>query len=93
MDAVEICVDHEIFRVAERRQPDGRLSYDFDWLNGPADGTYGFTASLAGIEGAVAEHRLVEEARRFVAAFYAPGGIGESDFPLHKAAQRRAPDR
>jgi hypothetical protein len=93
MHAVEITVDHEIFRVTERGQPDGRLSYDFDWLNGPAEGSYGFTASLADIDADDPTGQLADEARRFVAAFYAPGGIGETDFPRHVAAQKRATDR
>ena len=92
MDALEISVELELFRVTERRQPDGRLSYDFDWLNGPAGGTYGFTASIAGIsaDAETAAGQLADEARRFVSAFYAPGGIGETDFPHHAPARRPA---
>ena len=43
MDAFEVFVQGELFRISERTQPDGATSYDFAWLNGPAEGGYGFT--------------------------------------------------
>ena len=89
MDPVEITIDHELFRVSERREPGARLSYDFAWLNGPADGTYGFTAALGDIDPADPLDRLTDEARLFVTAFYGRGGIGETDFPGHVSARER----
>lgn len=103
MEAFEIAVDGELFRASERVQPSGQMSYDFRWLNGPADGTYGFTVAFV-----VAQHgetdsgarptpyavpdlrsQLIETARGFVDSFYAPDGIGEADFPDHVRAERR----
>lgn len=98
MDVFEISVDHELFRISERYQPDGRLSYDFAWLNGPADGTYGFTIALSGGEAAptdpdgascICREELFEQARSFLDSFYAVGGIGEVDFPHHVPARIR----
>lgn len=97
MEDLEFAVDNELFRVIERRQPNGMLSYDFAWLNGPNDGTYGFTVGLAvagtGAAGSdpfarMSREQLVEEARGFVEAFYQPGGIGEQDFPGHVPPQQ-----
>ncbi|MCU1425754.1 MAG: hypothetical protein JWM51_2045 [Microbacteriaceae bacterium] len=100
MGDLEFSIDHELFRVSERTQPGGRLSYDFAWLNGPAEGTYGFTASrlTATSAGAVDpqdEERmsaddLIGEARRFLGAFYGRGGIGEEDFPHHVRARGKS---
>lgn len=93
MERIELVIDHERFRVSERWQPDGRMSYDFSWLNGPADGTYGFTIGRLTTEpGTVARmtrEQLVEAAREFVESFYAPGGIGEEDFPDHISERDR----
>ncbi|MGP5049741.1 hypothetical protein [Glutamicibacter ardleyensis] len=98
MDDFEVSVDHELFRISERYQPDGRLSYDFSWLNGPADGTYGFTIARSVGEAApndpdsasrISEEALVEEARVFIDSFYAAGSIGEEDFPDHIPARTR----
>lgn len=75
----------EVFRVGERRQPDGGPSYDFTWLNGPAGGTYGFT--IGATSGRILRSELEVRARHFVEAFYGPGGIGESDFPDHVPAE------
>lgn len=95
MRSVEFSVDGERFRVSERRGPRGSLSYDFAWINGPAQGGYGFTvgrsvadeASAAVVSSArMTEEQLVGEARMFVAAFYADGGIGPADFPDHARA-------
>lgn len=98
MDDFEISVDDELLRICERYQPDGRLSYDYAWLNGPADGTYGFTIARCGGEAApndpdaasrMSQEALVEEARSFLDSFYAAGGIGEEDFPDHIPARMR----
>ncbi|SEE31837.1 hypothetical protein SAMN04489740_1117 [Arthrobacter alpinus] len=92
MDVFEISVDDELFRISERYQPDGRLSCDYSWLNGPAVGTYGFTIGRSGGEAApndsdgasrMSREALVEEARSFLDSFYAAGGVGEEDFPDH----------
>lgn len=83
MSPFEMIVQGEQFRVSERTQPDGATSYDFAWLNGPADGTYGFTVALSSDQ--IAATELVAQARQFVDAFYGPGGIGETDFPNHIA--------
>ncbi|MDQ0734782.1 hypothetical protein [Arthrobacter agilis] len=97
MEPFEVIVDDELFRVSERRQPSGALSYDFSWLNGPAEGTYGFNASrhvASSAEGTVAcmpsitRDDLVEEVRSLVKGFYEPGGMGE-DFPDHLSASSR----
>ncbi|GAB3605931.1 hypothetical protein GCM10027413_13400 [Conyzicola nivalis] len=86
MRDLDLSVDGELFRVRERRQPGGAISYDFAWRNGPAQGGYGFTASFGGD---ATDDRLAVEARAFVTAFYGPGGIGETDFPDHVAAADR----
>lgn len=51
MDDVEFSIDHELFRVTERRQSSRMMSYDFAWLSGPDDGTYGFTVGLSSAPG------------------------------------------
>lgn len=79
MDPFEVVVQGELFRVSERTQPGGGMSYDFAWLNGPAGGTYGFTVALP--SGQITAAELTAQARQFVDAFYGPGGIGETDFP------------
>jgi hypothetical protein len=91
MDHFDVVVQGELFRISERTQPGGAMSYDFAWLNGPAEGTYGFTVGLTST-GRIAENELVAEARRFVAAFYGPGGIGETDFPNHTPADAKRND-
>jgi len=84
MDHFEVVVQGEQFRISERTQPGGTMSYDFAWRNGPAKGTYGFTVGRASGRSATTE--LVAQARQFVEAFYGPGGIGETDFPNHTPA-------
>ncbi|WP_309102649.1 hypothetical protein [Microbacterium sp.] len=90
MDPFEVVVQGELFRITERIQPDGGASYDFAWLNGPADGTYGFT--VAPSSGQLAATELVTQAGQFVEAFYGSGGIGETDFPGHAPAKARSND-
>ena len=85
MHELKVSVGAEVFLVRIRLQPDATVSYDFTWLNGPADGTYGFTM---GRGTTVSRDDLAAEARLFVDAFYAPGGIGETDFPGHARAAR-----
>lgn len=91
-------VDHELFRISERYQPDGRVGYDFAWLNGPADGTYGFTIARikAGVPATdsnsasrMSREQLVEQVRDYLDSFYGVGGIGEEDFPDHVPARIR----
>lgn len=100
MDDIEISIDRELFRISERREPDGSASYDFTWLNGPNDGTYGFTIGLSSIGRGFAGSRvsstdtgsqmtpdmLENEARGFLRRFYEPNGIRDEDFPNHMAA-------
>ena len=84
MDHFEVVIQGELFRISERRQPGGTMSYDFAWLNGPAGGSYGFTVGRT--SGLASASELVAEARRFVETFYEAGGIGEADFPNHTPA-------
>lgn len=92
MDDMEFSVKGEVFRVSERVGPGGQTSYDFAWLNGPADGTYGFTVGRlssgsdspsADADPGMTREQLISEAQGFITAFYGPGGIGEQDFPDH----------
>ena len=96
MQNFETSSDHETFRISQRYRPEGRLSYNFSWLNGLARGTDGFTvgrsggeASSTAPESALSMYReeLVESARSFLDSFYAAGGIGEEDFPDHVPAR------
>ncbi|GAB3544057.1 hypothetical protein GCM10027404_00110 [Arthrobacter tumbae] len=81
----------KIFRISERRQVSGAVSYDFEWLNGPNDGTYGFTigsvAPGAAVEPSMSHDQLAQEARAFIQGFYEPGGVGEADFRDHMPAK------
>lgn len=99
MEPFEVVVEGELFRVSERMQPDGALSYDFAWLNGPGEGTYGFTLGrsfgwtfeeMPDAEAHPAERstpdELIAAARGFVESFYERGGIGQTDFPDHAPA-------
>jgi hypothetical protein len=96
MDTLEFFVHGELFRVSERWQPSGMVSYDFAWLNGPNGGTYGFTVGLAATgpapDARLTREQLVDEARGFIEGFYAPGGIGQEDFPDHTPAHPRNAD-
>lgn len=47
MDDSVLSIDGEAFRVSERRQPTGMVSFDFAWLNGPDSGTYGVMVGLS----------------------------------------------
>lgn len=100
MEPFEVIVDGELFRISERRQPSGELSYDFSWLNGPGVGTYGFNANqfiassadeLLTCVPSMRRDKLVAEVRGFVNGFYEPGGVGE-DFPDHVPASSRGQD-
>ncbi|WP_394253100.1 hypothetical protein [Arthrobacter pityocampae] len=97
MDSFKVTVDHEVFRVSERRQPGGALSYDFVWLNGPADGTYAFTVQrtalgaggvTSDVSARMTREELTAEVRGFVEDVYEPGGIGEA-WPDHIPARVR----
>lgn len=97
MAPLEVTVDGELFCVTERTLPYGALCYDFAWLNGPAEGTYGFTVRKFGSPGeapatgaaVMTEEELRYEVQRFVEGFHAPGGICEEDFPCHAPAGDR----
>ncbi|CAO1649606.1 hypothetical protein NYA9BBAC_00432 [Salinibacterium sp. NYA9b] len=100
MDDFEFSVHGELFRVNEETHPDRVGTYQFGWLNGPAEGTYGFSIGrFAGgaaspgddIHPRMSQTQLIAEARSFVESFYAPGGIGEEDFPEHVAERRPEP--
>jgi hypothetical protein len=97
MNPFDVTVEHEVFRISERRQPNGALSYDFLWINGPADGTYGFTVrrSTLGTGGIISNdaarmtrEELVVEVKGFVEHVYEPRGIGEN-WPKHVPARDR----
>lgn len=90
MDHCEVVVQGELFRISERPSPGGAVTYDFAWLNGPAEGTYGF--SLGRSSGRSTEEELVAAARGFVEAFYEPDGIGETDFPNYPPANAERSD-
>ncbi|XKH53995.1 hypothetical protein LG293_14885 [Citricoccus nitrophenolicus] len=93
MDDLEFSIDDELFRVSQRRQPTGMMSYDFAWLNGPDNGSYGFTVGLSvawsDTRARRSPEQLIDEARGFIKGFYEPGGIGEEDFPDHRPARTR----
>jgi hypothetical protein len=73
MEAFEVTVLGELWRIAEREPRGATPAYDLAWLTGPTDGTYGFT-----IGGAPrTREQLIAEATAFVAGFSEPGGIGE----------------
>lgn len=78
--------DDERFEVHEVAQPNGHHQYQFAWLNGPANGTYGF--AIGG--GILAREGLERAAREFVSSFFEPGGVGPSDFPSFVEARRSA---
>ncbi len=88
-----IDVDEERFSVAPRMQPNGRRVYDFTWITGPGPSPYGFTIGSTSTPSAqgvsLSPATLEEEARLFVRAFFAPDGIGPSDFPEFVASRRR----
>ncbi|WP_298254131.1 hypothetical protein [uncultured Arthrobacter sp.] len=100
MDSFEVTVDDEVFRIDERKGPGGALSYDFSWVSGPADGTYGFSVGrlchesggmTSEKESRMTRDELVDEVRAFVGHVYDPGGIGEA-WPDHiPARDRRSP--
>jgi hypothetical protein len=91
MGSFELNVGYERFQVSDRRGLGGRISYDFSWLNGPAEGTYGFTVGLSAAPSVIdtaqmSEQQLVEVARNFIETFYGVDGISEADFPEHTRA-------
>ncbi|WP_147441023.1 hypothetical protein [Mycetocola zhadangensis] len=93
--SVFIEVRGERFRVDTRTDPFGRQAVDFTWLNGPEDGTYGFTVAPGGgehgpgAEGSLTRTQIEQEATNFVLAFFSEGGIGPSDFPDFLLMRRR----
>ncbi|WP_206494875.1 hypothetical protein [Microbacterium sp. KRD174] len=70
-------VDQERFDVREEVQPDGTYRYQFAWMNGPANGGYGFAVG----GGKLTWEALERAAQGFVRSFFEPDGIGASDFP------------
>ncbi|GAB3537079.1 hypothetical protein GCM10027403_20080 [Arthrobacter tecti] len=88
MEPFEVTIEQEVFRISERRQPTGNMSYDFLWLNGPAEG-YGYTVGGSHREYRMSREELVDEVRGFLQGFYEPRGIGEEDFPDHRPAAGR----
>lgn len=97
MDPFDVTIDHEVFRISERRQPNGALSYDVLWINGPADGTYGFTVGrstpasekiISDDEARMTPQELTTEVRGFVEHVYESGGLGET-WPEHVPARDR----
>lgn len=98
MEPFEVTVDHELFRISERLLPGGSFSYDFAWLNGPAEGTYGFTIGRSAVGAGghgpetiarMTEDELIDEVRGFVESAYEAGGIVDGDFPDHTPARVR----
>ncbi|MBM7412879.1 hypothetical protein JOE38_002702 [Clavibacter michiganensis] len=73
MEAFEVTVRGERWRIAEREPADAAPTYDLTWLSGPDGGTYGF--SIGGTRRTC--EQLTAEATAFVDAFSEPGGIGE----------------
>ncbi len=98
MDPFEVSVDGELFRISERRGPSTPITYDFTWLNGPANGTYGFSIGAIAIHSEetgsckaskLSREQLIVQVRGFVDSFYEDGGIGQEDFPDHAPGRRR----
>ncbi|OUE25936.1 hypothetical protein [Clavibacter michiganensis] len=73
MEAFEVTVLGERWRISEREPRGATPTYDLDWLSGPAEGTYGFTVGGA----PRTPEQLIAEATAFVDDFSEPGGIGE----------------
>lgn len=98
MDPFEVSVDGELFRISARCEPSKTITYDFTWLNGPANGTYGFSLGAIAIGSEESEpckasklsrEQLIAQVQGFVDSFYEDGGIGQEDFPDHVPARRR----
>jgi len=98
MDPFEVVVDGELFRISERCEPSATVSYDFSWLNGPANGTYGFSIGSSaepsvgiGSSGAskLSREQLIAQVQTFLDSFYEDGGTGQEDFPDHVPARKR----
>lgn len=95
---IEISVDGELFRISQRRGAEGSVGYDFSWLNGPAGGTYGFSVGGVIVGDASADEaieastfsrdQLIAQVQGFLRSFYEEGGIGQTDVPDHRPAQR-----
>lgn len=86
-----IDVEGERFAISARLGPDGQRMYDYLWLNGPSEPLYGFTvgSTLPSLSD-LSPSRLEEIAVDFVRAFFAPEGIGPSDFPEFVASRRKS---
>lgn len=82
-------VEGERFDIKMRLGPDGQRFYDFSWINGPSEQTYGFTIGTnTPMTHEFSPADLEEKARGFVAGFFSPGGIGETEFPKFVTTRR-----
>ena len=82
-------VEGERFTVGTRVQPNGLRVYDFTWLDGPGETSYGFTLGPTSPSPSdLSRTELEKHAHLFVRAFFAPDGIGPSDFPEFVASRR-----
>lgn len=80
-------IEGERFTVSSRLGPDECWSYDFTWLSGPGESTYGFTIGSTSPGSEATRTALEEHARTFLESFFAPDGIGPCDFPEFVAAR------
>ena len=86
--AILSCLSGVVGVRSERLDPEGQRAYDFSWLNGPNEGSYGFTIGMTNAQShGLAPAGLEREARAFVLGFFSPGGIGDTDFPEFVAAR------
>lgn len=91
MSTMLIDVEGERFAVSQRLGPGGQRMYDFTWLNGPSEPSYGFTiGSGAPLQIEFSQAELEEKAAGFVHTFFSSHGIGPSDFPDFVASRHRS---
>lgn len=84
-----IDVEGDRFSVEVRLGPDGHRVYDFSWINGPREPSYGFTIGSTSSFSEFSSEELEAKVAAFVGNFYAPGGIGSIDFPEFVASRNR----
>ena len=84
-----IDIEGDRFSVEVRLRPDGRRVYDFSWVNGPSEPSYGFTIGSTSSSSEFSTEELEATVAAFVHNFYAPGGIGSVDFPEFMASRSR----
>ncbi len=63
-------------------------TYESAWINGPADGTYGFVEGT-NTPGGRSLTDLTEAVKAFIEGFYESGGNRDVDFPDDVAVSRR----